>query len=169
MALDLLLIAAPPELLQQACLRGWWGPLSLPAALCRFLTHLAVLAPQASAIEQVARIQAIEPWPEPAQDPRPGTGVGPDGSSPGAAPRWRLVLRSHRTLRRPLPLGRSRHLDRWRPRRPDETRLLSIDALLMSDSIADYLRRLNPAQECCGSAGAAPGPGPDRSAADPWR
>jgi hypothetical protein len=121
-----------------------------------------VLAPQASAIEQVARIQAIEPWPEPAQDPRPEAG-------PGAAPRWRLVVRSHRTLRRPLPLGRSRHLDRWRPRRPDETRLLSIDALLMSDSIADYLRRLNPAQECCGSAGAAPGPGPDRSAADPWR
>jgi hypothetical protein len=26
MALDLLIIAAPPELLQQACLRGWWGP-----------------------------------------------------------------------------------------------------------------------------------------------
>jgi hypothetical protein len=163
MALDLLLIAAPPELLQQACLRGWWGPLSLPAALCRFLTHLAVLAPQASAIEQVARIQAIEPWTEPASR------QGLSSPLPGAAPRWRLVLRSHRTLRRPLPLGRSRHLDRWRPRRPDETRLLSIDALLMSDSIADYLRRLNPSQECCGSAGAAPGPAPDRSAADPWR
>jgi hypothetical protein len=103
MALDLLLISDHPNALRDACLRGYWGPMSPPSADCRFLTHLAVLPPQATAIEHVARIQALEPWPE------------PGGPVPSGSLRFLLVVRHLHPLRRPIPLGRSPLLSTWRP------------------------------------------------------
>jgi hypothetical protein len=125
MPLDLLLLAAEAQTLQLAARRGFWGPLALPGAQSRCLTHLAVLPPNATAIEQVAQILSIEPWP-----------------MSEANPRWLLSLGPARQLRRPIPLGRGPQLSRWRPRTADQLRVLSIDGLLLSDSLADYLRRL---------------------------
>jgi hypothetical protein len=140
MALDLLLIAEHPHALRDACLRGWWRPLLLPTADLRPLTHLTVLHPKATAIEQVAPIQALEPWPQSGW-PQGGWPT-PGGPEPGEPRRWLLALCTLRQLRRPIPLGRGRQLNRWRPRTLGEMRLLSIDALLLSDSLADYLERL---------------------------
>ena len=125
MARDLLLLAADPSELEEAAERGYWGPQALPRAACDSLTHLAVLPPNANAIEQVAQILSIEPWP-----------------MSDANPRWLLSLGPARQLRRPIPLGRGSQLSRWRPRNADQLRVLSIDGLLLSDSLADYLRRL---------------------------
>ena len=125
MPLDLLLLAAEAHTLELATRRGFWGPLALPGAQSRCLTHLAVLPPKASAIELVAQIHAIEPWP-----------------MAGDSSRWLLSLGPVRQLRRPILLGRGAQLSRWRPRRAEEHRVLSIDGLLLSDSLADYLRRL---------------------------
>lgn len=125
MPLDLLLLAAEAQTLQLAARRGFWGPLALPGAQSRCLTHLAVLPPNATAIEQVAQILSIEPWP-----------------MSEANPRWLLSLGPARQLRRTIPLGRGPQLSRWRPRTADQLRVLSIDGLLLSDSLADYLRRL---------------------------
>ena len=125
MPLDLLLLAAEAQTLQLAARRGFWGPLALPGAQSRCLTHLAVLPPKANAIELVAQIQAIEPWP-----------------LSGDTNRWLLSLGPARELRRPILLGRGAQLSRWRPRTAEQLRVLSIDGLLLSDSLADYLRRL---------------------------
>ena len=125
MALDLLLLAAPAHALVAACRRGYWPPLPLRSFQARHLTHLAVLAPEAEAIKEVAEIEQLLLWFE------------QNGQ------RWWLPLLGRlRSLRRPIAAGRGPALDRWRPRTADDVRLLSIDGLLLCDSLADYLQRL---------------------------
>ena len=125
MALDLLLLAAPAHALVAACRRGYWPPLPLRSFQARHLTHLAVLAPEAEAIKEVAEIEHLLLWFE------------QNGQ------RWWLPLLGRlRSLRRPIAAGRGPALDRWRPRTADDVRLLSIDGLLLCDSLADYLQRL---------------------------
>ena len=124
MALDLLLLHGSASDLEAACRRGYWPPVPLPLQQARGLTHLAVLAPEAEAIAAVAEINHLLRW------------VEQDGQL-----WWLPLLGPLRRLRRPIAAGRSRELARWQPRAPGQMRLLSIDELLLCDSLADYLRR----------------------------
>jgi hypothetical protein len=129
MARDLLLLAAAPNELEEAAERGYWGPLTLPSAACDSLTHLAVLPTTAKAIDVVAPILLVAPWP----DPRPSA-------------RKQLVLGPTTPLRRPIAVGRGRVLTRWRPRRLDQPRVVVVNELLFYDSLAEYLELLEPEQ-----------------------
>ncbi|MFN9637449.1 MAG: hypothetical protein ACK55D_12135 [Synechococcaceae cyanobacterium] len=127
MARDLLLLAAPPSALEEAAERGYWGPLTLPAAACDALTHLAVLPPKAKWIDVVVPILDVTPWP----DPRPSA-------------RKQLLIGPTTPLRRPIPVGRGRVLARWRPRQLNQPRLVVVSDLLFYDSLAEYLELLSP-------------------------
>jgi hypothetical protein len=129
MARDLLLLAAAPSALEEAAERGYWGPISLPRAACEALTHLAALPPKARAIDQVAPILQVTPWP----DPRPSS-------------RKQLLLGPITPLRRPIAVGRGRLLSSWRPRRLDQPRLVVVNDLLFCDTLAEYLQQLSPEQ-----------------------
>jgi hypothetical protein len=85
-----------------------------------------VLEPEAKAIEEVAEIEQLLLWFE------------QDGQCS-----WLPLLGRLRSLRRPIAAGRGPALDRWRPRTPEDVRFLSIDGLLLCDSLADYLQRLH--------------------------
>ncbi len=124
MALDLLLVPGGSSDMEAACLRGYWPPLPLRPLQAPSLTHLAVLAPDAKAVEVVAPIEHLLLWYE--QDGRFW---------------WLPLLGRLRRLRRAIAAGCSRELERWRPRSAEDVRLLSIDALLVCDSLADYLQR----------------------------
>ena len=139
MARDLLLTAHHGHALAGACDLGCWQPLPLRLDDVLDLTHLAVLEPGAQAITAVAEIVQIEPW------------LMADG-----AEHWLPLLGLRRQLRRPVRLGSSRLLQGWLPRGPRELRLLSIDGLLASGSVAAYLRLLSKGQTA------------DRCAGDPW-
>ncbi len=87
------------------------------------LTHLIVLTPGFTTIEEVAVISDLEPW------------IEADGIE-----RWLPFLSQRRRLRHPIPLGSGRLLEGWLPRSYEEHRLLDLDALLAADSLADLLK-----------------------------
>jgi hypothetical protein len=139
MTRDLLITAHPTASVADACDLGCWLPLAQPLDDLIALTHLVVLGPGAEAIEAVARIEQLEPW-----HLRSGT------------TEWLPLLGAAHPLRRPIPLGRSRMLEGWLPRNPLEQRLVSIDGLLASDSLAAYLRLISQGRTA------------DKCAGDPW-
>lgn len=139
MTRDLLITSHHAHALAGACDLGCWQPLALRLDDVLDLTHLAVLEPGAEAITNVVEINQLEPW------------LQPDG-----AERWLPLLGRRRSLRRPVPLGASRLLEGWLPRGPRDLRLVSIDGLLASDSLAAYLRAVSQGRTA------------DRCAGDPW-
>jgi len=109
--------------LANACERGFWMPVPLSIDQAFELSHLIVLSPGQDRIEEVGVISELEPWLE------------ADGVE-----RWLPFLSQRRRLRHPITLGHSRLLQGWLPRSYGEQRLLDLDQLLASASLADLLR-----------------------------
>lgn len=105
-----------------ACERGFWMPVPLSTDQAFALSHLIVLTPGLTAIEEVGVISDLEPW------------IEADGIE-----RWLPFLSERRRLRHPIPLGSGRLLEGWMPRSYNEHRLLDLDALLAADSLTALL------------------------------
>ena len=60
MATTVLITTHPGAALAQACLRGRWIPLPLPADQAHDLSHLLILRPGATSIEVVGRIWSLQ-------------------------------------------------------------------------------------------------------------
>ena len=103
------------------------------------LSHLIVLSPGQQWIEEIGVISDLEPW------------VEADGIE-----RWLPFLSQRRRLRHPIPLGHSRLLRGWLPRRYEEQRLLDLDDLLASGSIEELLRFMMRGEERCDRRAQAP-------------
>ena len=123
MASSVLITTHHRTALAAACERGFWMPIPLSTEQAFELSHLIVLPPGLTAIEEVGVISDLEPW------------IEPDGIE-----RWLPFLSQRRRLRHPIPLGSGRLLEGWLPRSYEEHRLLDLDALLASDSLAELLR-----------------------------
>ena len=123
MASSVLITTHHRTALAAACERGFWMPVPISTDQAFELSHLIVLTPGLTAIEEVGVISDLEPW------------IEPDGIE-----RWLPFLSQRRHLRHPIPLGSGRLLQGWLPRSYDEQRLLDLDALLAADSLADLLK-----------------------------
>lgn len=123
MASSVLITTHHRTALAAACERGFWMPVPISTDQAFELSHLIVLTPDLTAIEEVGVISDLEPW------------IEPDGIE-----RWLPFLSQRRRLRHPIPLGEGRLLEGWLPRSYEEQRLLDLDALLAADSLADLLK-----------------------------
>jgi hypothetical protein len=122
MAAHLLLTCHHNQALANACQRGLWLPLALDTDQAFLVSHLAVIAPGERAICAVAPITSLEPW------------IEADGIE-----RWLPFLAPARTLRHPIPLGRSQALRQWLPQGPTGFQIIAIDELLAAPSLAAWL------------------------------
>ena len=123
MASTVLITSHHPTALAAACERGIWMPVPLSTDQAFSLSHLIVISPGQQWIEAVGVISDLEPW------------VEADGIE-----RWLPFLGQRRQLRHPIAIGHSRLLQGWPPRSYEEQRLLDLDALLASESLADLLK-----------------------------
>jgi hypothetical protein len=122
MATTVLITTHPGAALAQACLRGRWIPLPLPADQAHDLSHLVILRPGATSIEVVGRIWSLQCI----------------GTLDGRL-HWLPLLDGRRRLRHPVPLGAGPLLNTWLPRHGLQWQVLPLQELLLAESVAELL------------------------------
>ncbi|MCT0225594.1 hypothetical protein [Synechococcus sp. CS-1328] len=122
MSTQLLLTHHHREAMTNACDRGFWMPLPIPADQSDAVGFLTALSPGATAIRAIAEVTGCEPWRE------------PDGSEQGLLFLGRMI-----PLLRPIPLGDLDLLAGWLPSQRDQLQLLPLQALLRAERLSDLL------------------------------